>query len=546
MNTTNPSAGVYVKERDLSQRIAAASTTIGAIVGPSQKGPVHERTLVTSVKNFVDTFGQPTPQTSQMHYAAIQFLRESSRLYVTRVQEGALTAGAYLSVDDLASASPIIKLNNFDNGTNQPLGKDDPFNNLGFDPTLPGIEKVLGFFAAVDPGTWNNSMFLRVRPSNKPGVTLPDNPLLFYVDVFLNYSSPRQAPEESFLVCRDYFVDGYGEQLQIEEVINRKSNYIRFRSNPEAPIEVKVLNTATEYLGGGSNGTRPQEGTVVQGWELYRDEEQLDVNILIQGGYDSVAVQQTMTDIAETRMDSIAVLDVPRNSQQVSDAIHFRRNDLNLDSSYGAMYSPDLLIYDDYNDRELYVAPSGYAAAAYARTDTVAETWFAPAGLTRGRLSIRGVREVYNQGDRDALDQAQINTIRVFPDAGYAIWGADTLQVMPSALTNINVRRLMNFLEKSIKMAALYQVFEPNDEILWSRLTELCERFLKPIRAGRGIYWSSVVCDESNNTPESQANGDTILDVYVDPVIPAKRIHLNAVVNRRGSTASFTTTASDT
>lgn len=543
---SNNSAGVYVREIDLSQRVAAAATTIGAIVGPSQRGAVNQRTLVTSVRQFIEEFGTPTPQTSQMHYHAIRFLKESSRLYVTRVQDGALTAGAYLSVDDLSSPSPIIKLNNFDDGvTNQPLGKDDPFNNLGFDPETPGIEKVLGFFCAVNPGTWNNGLFIRVRSSAKPGVALPDDPYQFWVEIFQEYRSNRQAPDEAFLVTRDYFTDGFGEQLQIEEVINRKSKLIRYRPNPNAPIEVKILNQANVYLGGATNGNRPNESQIVRGWELYRDPESVTANIFIQGGYDSVPVQQVMADIAEDRMDAIAILDVPRNQQALTDAIYFRRNDLNLDTSYAALYAPDLLIYDEYNDREVYIAPSGYVAAAYAYTDNVAATWFAPAGLTRGLLDVRGLREVYNQGDRDALADAQINPMRVMPGIGYSIWGADTLAVMPSALNNVNVRRLMNFLESSIKNAALYQVFEQNDEILWARLTDLCVRFLKPIRDGRGLYWYSVVCDESNNTFETQANGDTILDIYVDPVLPAKRIHLNATVNRRGQTATFTATATD-
>lgn len=541
----NNSAGVYVREIDLSQRVAAASTSIGVIVGASQRGEVNKRTLVTSVRQFIEEFGEPTPAFSQLHYHAIRFLKESSRLYVTRVANGALTAGAYLSVDDLSAPSPILKLNNFDDGTNQPLGKDDPFNNLGFDPEEPGIEKVLGFFCAVNPGSWNNGLFIRVRSSAKPGVTLPDDPYLFWVEVFQEYRSARQAPDEAFLVCRDYYVDGFGEQLQIEEVINRKSKLIRYRPNPNAPIKVKILNQANVYLGGGTVGDRPTESQVVQGWELYRDPESVTANIFIQGGYDSVPVQQVMVDICEDRMDAIAVLDTPRNQQALTDAIYFRRNDLNLDSSYGAIYSPDLLIYDEYNDRELYVAPSGYAAAAYAYTDNVAASWFAPAGIQRGLLDVRGVREVYNQGDRDALVDAQINPMRVMPGIGYVIWGADTLAVMPSALNNINVRRLMNLLESSIKNAALYQVFEQNDEILWSRLTDMCVRFLKPIRDGRGLYWFNVVCDSSNNTNETQANGDTILDIYVDPVLPAKRIHLNATVNRRGQTATFTATATD-
>lgn len=544
MNTTNPSAGVYVTEIDLSQRIANASTTIGAIVGPSNKGPVMERVLITSVRQFIDTFGPPTPQTSQMHYAALQFLSEANRLYVTRpIENDTLTAGAYLSVDDLDSPRPVIKLNNFDNGTNQPLGKFDPFNTLGFDPTTPGIEKILGFFCAENPGEWNNQIFIRVRPSTAAGVALPDDPLLFYVDVYLDYKSPRQPPAESFLVCRDFRTDGFGEQLHIEEVINRKSKLIRYRANEFAAPNVPIYNMATEYLAGATNGTRPNESLMIRAWELYRDTEQLDVNILIQGGYDSISVQHAMADIAEFRMDAIAVLDLPRSAQQVTDAIYYRRNDLNLNSSYAAMYGPDLEIYDQYNDRKVYVAPSGYVAAAYARTDTDYATWFAPAGVSRGLLKILGVREVYNQGDRDALDEAQINPIRVIPNVGYTIWGAGTLQTMSSALSNVNVRRLMNFLETSIKLAALYQVFEQNDEILWSRLTELSERFLKPIRNGRGLYWFSVVCDESNNTPETQANGDTILDIYVDPTIAAKRIHLNATIVGRGAT--FSTTVMD-
>lgn len=51
---------------------------------------------------------------------------------------------------------------------------------------------------------------------------------------------------------------------------------------------------------------------------------------------------------------------------------------------------------------------------------------------------------------------------------------------------------------------------------------------------GRGLYWFEVICDERNNTPEIIANGDVMLDVYIDPVLPAKRIHLNAIVPKTG------------
>jgi len=541
-NSTNSSAGVYVKERDLSQRIANASTSVGAIVGASKKGPVGVRTLITSVRNFIETFGEPDPSISYMHHCSIPFLGESSRLYVTRVcNTDALTAGAYFTVDDITATTPILKITNFDNGTNLPLGRIDPFTTLGFDPTQAGIENILGFFCAANPGEWNNSIFIKVRPNRRLGVATPDDPYTFVVDVFINYVSSRQSPNESFLVSRDYRTDGFRRQMNIEDVINGKSSIIRYVANPYAVPKIKVLMDATEFLNGATNGTSPTEGQILQGWDLYRDPERVDVNILINGGYSTPAVQMGMTDIAEYRMDAIAVLDIPSDLQRVADTMNYMTNILNTSTSYSAAYGPDLRIYDKYSDREIYIPPSGMVAAAYAKTDNDYAAWFAPAGMTRGDLNVRGVRYVYNQTDRGALDSVHVNPMRVIPGKGYKIWGADTMQAEASALSNVNVRRLLNVLEKSIKIAAMYAVFDPNDTILWGQLIEMCDRFLKPIKAARGLYWFNVVCDDTNNTPEVIANGDVMLDVYVDPVLPAKRIHLNAIINKTGTVYSSVT-----
>ncbi len=545
-NNFHSSAGVYVTEKDLSQRIANASTSIGSIVGASNKGPVMERTLITSVPQFLSVFGKPDPATSYMHYCALAFLAESKKLYVTRALiTDALTAGAFLTVDDLNAVNPLMQLTNFDNpGSNVPVGKYDPFNTFEYDPQQPGIENVLLFFCAANPGKWNNSIFIRTRPSNARGVATPDDPYVFYVDVFIDYTSPRQAPNESFLVSRDMRIDGFGRQMNIEEVINNQSSIIRCRANPYAAPLVKFLNVASEFLDGATNGTPLINGTsrceasINNGWELYRDPEQLDINIMINGGYSTPNVQLKMTDIAESRQDCIAVLDVPPLEQELSRAVTYRRNDLNLDSSYAALYSPDVKILDIYNDRMLFIPPSGHVAAAYAYTDEHAETWFAPAGMDRGDLDVIGMRHVYGQDARDILTDAQVNAIRLIPNAGYKVWGADTLQVKASALSNVNVRRLLNFIEKSISIAALYAVFSPNTEVLRARLVEMSDRFLAPIKGGRGLYRFLVQCDEDNNPKEIVAAGDVMLDVFLDPVLPAKRIHLNATVTKTGG-ASF-------
>ena len=139
---SNSSPGVYTRELDLSQRIRAVSTSIGAIVGASAKGPLGERVLVTNEQEFIAAFGKPNPRTSYMHYAALEFLSKSSRLFVTRVinddennpQNRPLTAGAYYVVDDSAAINPRPRLSVFDDGSSNAQGVWDPYNTLTWNP----------------------------------------------------------------------------------------------------------------------------------------------------------------------------------------------------------------------------------------------------------------------------------------------------------------------------------------------------------------------------------------------------------------------------
>ena len=535
----NTSAGVYTREIDKSVRIEAASTSIGAIVGASDRGPVGARVLVTSERQFLDTFGTPSPEVSQLHYHALAFLGESKQLYVTRVvanDNTALTAGAYLTVDDILATRPVLHLTNFDAGTNvtTPLGKFDPFNTLLIDPLSPGAANILGFFCAANPGLWNNRISIRIRPNMRLGTTIPDDPFTFHVEVYMDYVSVRQSPDESFLVSRDYRTDGFGRQMNIEDVINLKSKLIRYRANAAAPM-IGVFSAIQVLLSGAATGSAVGDGAVSNGWELYRDPELVDVNILINGNYASPAVHMKMDDIAQSRGDCISVLDIPVDAQALQAALDYRNVILNLDSSCSALYAPHILVQDKFNDRKVMISPSGHVAAAYARTDAQKALWFAPAGINRGTVNAIGVGAVYNQGDRDALASAQINTIRVIPGAGYKIWGADTLQAQASALSNVNVRRLLCFIKKSVSIAALYGVYAPNTFVLRAELKDMVDRFLAPIKAGSGLYSFHVQCDDVNNPPEIVATGDVNLDVYLDPTIPAKRIGLNAIVTKTGA-----------
>ena len=403
--------------------------------------------------------------------------------------------------------------------------------------TDAAANNVLLYVCAINPGVWNDQMSIQIRPSNSPGIQvgIGHNPLWFYIDVFVNYTGPLSKPVESWLVSCFYGVDGFGDQLFAEYVINNQSQYIQVKVNPFCQ-QIPVLQNAFVFLQGGADGTLPTDGDIISAWQLYTDTEQLSVNVLMNCGYSSPDIQLAMDAICQQRMDCVALLDIPSDLQQTADAITYRAETLNLNSTYSAIYTPDVMILDPYNDIKVYVPLSGFAAAVCARTDSTAQLWFAPAGLNRGQLSVLAIRHVYNQPSRDALNAAQINMLRYFPKGmGIAIWAQNTLSAETSSLSNLNVRRLLAYLEKQIAAAALYSVFELNDVILRARLTTLVSNFLQPIQNNRGLYAFAVICDHTNNTNATIAAGQLILDVFVDPVIPAQRIQLNAVITQTGA-----------
>jgi phage tail sheath protein FI len=145
------------------------------------------------------------------------------------------------------------------------------------------------------------------------------------------------------------------------------------------------------------------------------------------------------------------------------------------------------------------------------------------------------VRYKYNKGDRDLLQQNQINYVRFFPGQGIAVFEARTMQAKQSALSFVNVRRMLDVVEKAISRSVLYDLFEPNDDITRRQIVEKVRRYLSYIQAARGIKAFEVVCDIRNNPPYITAQGQLNLDVYITPILPVEKIQLTAVITRQGA-----------
>lgn len=282
------------------------------------------------------------------------------------------------------------------------------------------------------------------------------------------------------------------------------------------------------------------------GLYAFQNPETIDTNLLITPGFTSGAVIATALQICENRGDMLYIVDSPfgLRPQQVVDwhnGMLLSEMQSAVNSSYGALYWGWLRTYDQFNNIEIWVPPSGHVAAVFSRTSREAEQWFAPAGLRRGRLiTALDVEYSPSVGERDLLYGSgnAVNPIVKFPQDGIVVYGQRTLQRTDSALNRVNVRMLMAYIKKNLSSLLRSFIFEPNDRILRRQVAATVEPFMGDIQSRRGIVAYKVVVDESNNTPQRIDRNELWVSVFVQPTKTVEFVVLNLAVLRTGSSFS--------
>ena len=540
------SPGVYVKETDLSSIIPAVATTSAALVGYSKKGTLDVK-LVTNRQAFINEYGEPEAG-NYFHYTALAFLEKGSALYCKRVVG---SAALYGGIDIYADGE----------------GSNDGFSAGQSEQTFyhgSGEEYVLFSVFAKDPGAWSDNVFIRIANVNDLYynqdtdylIGSDDEPAKYTFDIEVWYKDTNgvYTRVESWKVSRKTKIDGYGKQLYLETKINDYSNYIYVVDNDDIADTVVPETTgqnddgsSTAYdltqMDGGLDSSATSSDFVT-GWGDFENPDDYDIRLLLEGGSGSVTVQNEMIRIAEARADCFAILDTPYDSlASVDDMVTFRRDTLNANTSYAALYAPWVRVNDPYNDKIVDIPPSGYVASQFAYNDYVSETWNAPAGFNRGLLNVLAITSIFDKGERDTLYQYQINPLQTFRGEGNVIWGQKTLQKKASALDRVNVRRLLIVIEKSISIALRYFTFEPNSDFTRFKVVAITTEYMNTL-ASRGAFQTeagdsgfSILCDSTNNTSAVIDMNELHVDIFIKPIRAAEFIQLQAIITNSG--ASF-------
>jgi len=426
-------------------------------------------------------------------------------------------------------------------------------------------EHIVGWFVASSAGTWvdDYSVTLEVF-TDSVGDSAGRYTLIIKDSAGLTVD---QTQDVSFDKTSDRYVANLlnpGSTLggiNGNEFIHWEERPAALNNDPTDPssYEVRLPSTFNDKeFDGGANGI-PEDPiysteldraiignpALATGIFAFENPETYDINLFATPGFSSGAVIGQSIQMCMSRGDVLYIVDPPYGlrPQQVVDWHNgMLLSDLRqaINSSYAALYWSWLQIFDQFSGENIWIPPSGHALSVFARTSRVAEQWFAPAGLRRGRL-ITPLDVEYSPTlpERDLLYGSgnAVNPIVNFPQDGITIWGQRTLQRMASALDRVNVRMLLSYIKKNLTRALRPFVFEQNDSITWEQAKTLTESFLADIKARRGLEDFRVICDETTNTPERRDRNEMWISIFIKPTKVIEFIVLNIVVMR--STQSF-------
>tara|TARA_R110002096_G_scaffold73661_9_gene174619 strand:- start:1302 stop:4202 length:2901 start_codon:yes stop_codon:yes gene_type:complete len=291
------------------------------------------------------------------------------------------------------------------------------------------------------------------------------------------------------------------------------------------------------------------------------DPELVDSNLMAVPGNYCPGLTSHLLSTCEGRADSLAVFEleggyvpeecekptivagVPQNRGSITDTIAALKA-RGMNSSYGATYYPWVQLRDEQSSQLFYAPPSIAAIGTYSSAQQTSEIWFAPAGFTRGGLTdgdaglpVVGLTERLNSSDRDTLYEANINPIATFPAEGIVIFGQKTLQVTPSALDRVNVRRLMIHVKKEISKMAARLLFDQNVSQTWARFTGQANPFLESIKQRLGLEAYKVVLDTTTTTPDLIDRNIMYAKIFLKPARAIEFIAIDFVITNAG--ASF-------
>lgn len=281
-----------------------------------------------------------------------------------------------------------------------------------------------------------------------------------------------------------------------------------------------------------SNAITSDYYAYLAGYRVFANPQDVEINILATPGIDwfnnPSLTHEVITLIEDSEFrggDALYVMASPEDMTPSDLAREFEDSEIN--SSYVCTYFPWITYFDKSNNKYINLSPTKDVVKNMAATDNNYYSWFASAGLKRGKVECLKAAYKTTLADEDVLYENMINPIKSFASDGVKIWGNKTAYRVNSPLNRVNVRRMMLRLKKLVYDASKELIFEQYDETLENQFKSIVEPILNDIKTKRGIYDAKLIVE---STPEMKDEHLLAAKIMVKPTPALEYISLSFVV----------------
>ena len=478
------SPGVYIEEQNKGTRpIEGVGTAMAAFVGFAPSGEPNKPHLITNWTQYVNTFGKEDAGgrkeahmdgTYLSHSVFGYFSNGGNRCYVVRVLPPANSRKI--------ESKPLTL----------PSATSDAIASLKF---TPKIELASDVKIEVTPAAGEG-----VTPEQfTVKITYPGLPDELYPNVTLKPSgNAKGAPNQTLVVDA---VNKASQILTVAEVAGTQPLAERLPKHGTYLMSAPSSSSLVPKVQTQDFAGRADARSGVHGLEVAEDVTMvacpdlmsvyntalLEAKQAEQDGKPAAEVETIKTDArnfvkavqvamithCENMGDRVALID-PLPDLTPQEVKVWRERETNYDSKYAALYYPWIKI-DGPSGKPMAVPPGGHMAGVYARNDNERGVHKAPANEV-----VRGAIELAMQSPKASRTRStpSASTVSAPSRAGASGSGARGRCRSDPAWRYVNVRRLFNYVEKSIERGTQWVVFEPNDMDLWARVRRDVSAFL--------------------------------------------------------------------
>ena len=332
----------------------------------------------------------------------------------------------------------------------------------------------------------------------------------------------------------DYFLENNSYDLSqtIQNgVLNGSYTAIAYNENDPA-----IVNDAVWTYDPQNNNSGSTLSTV---WNLFVNKDASDVDMLVAAGVDinspftrkyetlNTQVMQAMINVCEARKDCFCLFDgvyEPDISKAVKKMISAGQLSL---GRWGFIYDGRGVFTDSiYTQSQVDVMKSVQLAAIITANRQGGIWWIPPSGDEAYVPAAWGTKErftrTYNAEDKNCdhakLSDIHVNATRVNKD-GIRIWGDWTLQMEDTAFNQVHVTMLVAGIHKIFYKYLDHKVFKLNTTVLRAQITSDLQEKLNNIKRQNppGLIDGKVICNDSNNTPETIDQNFLFVDLKLLP-----------------------------